>query len=82
MAISVPDGFPEPSAEFRTWAAELKITGVRAGPPPRIMAGRSSYLPGETINLSLEIVFEGYDDDRQTVRFRDKSGAALDRSIR
>ncbi len=44
--------------------------------------GRSSYLPGETVNPVLEIVFDGYDANRRLVRFKDKSGAVIERRDR
>jgi hypothetical protein len=72
----------EPSAAFRTYVSGLKILGVRAGANPRVLIDRSSYNVGATINEDLGVVFVGYDAAQRTIRFKDASGAIIDRPDR
>lgn len=69
----------EGSRSFKEWVANVKITGLRTGPHPRILIGGSSYDVGDTVSIEHEIRFEGYDADRRVVRFKDASGAVLER---
>lgn len=81
-ASAPADVAPTPSLEFRTYVANLRILGVRAGANPRVLIDRTSYNLGATINQELGIIFAGYDSERHLVRFKDASGAIVDRPDR
>ena len=68
-----------PSAAFKAWVADLKNVSVRAGSAPRVFIGGITYPQGEVVNPQLGIIFEGYDDKRKMIIFRDKSGARVER---
>ncbi len=70
---------PAPSAAFKSWVADLKNVSVRVGPPARVFIGGITYPQGEVVNPQLGIVFEGYDDARKMIIFRDRSGAKVER---
>lgn len=70
---------PAPSAAFKSWVADLKNVSVRVGPPARVFIGGITYPQGEVVNPQLGIVFEGYDDTRKMIIFRDKTGAKVER---
>ncbi len=76
------DVVPTPSLEFRTYVANLRILGVRAGSNPRVLIDRTSYTLGATINEELGIIFAGYDSERHLVRFQDATGAFVERPDR
>jgi hypothetical protein len=67
------------SPEFEAWVKRLKIGGVRAGANPRVFIGGIAYTPGELVNPSLKIVFEGYDSETRMLTFRDAAGAKVER---
>lgn len=70
---------PAPSQAFKAWVADLKNVSVRGGAAPRVFIGGITYPQGEVVNPQLGIVFEGYDDKRKMIIFRDKSGARVER---
>lgn len=70
---------PAPSAAFKSWVADLKNVSVRVGPPARVFIGGITYPQGEVVNPQLGIVFEGYDDTRKMIIFRDRTGARVER---
>jgi hypothetical protein len=78
-AISKPVGPVAPSATFKAWVQNLKISGVRGGANPRVFIERTSYAPGDLVNPQLGITFEGYDAETRMLRFKDKSGAVVER---
>jgi hypothetical protein len=71
-----------PSPQFKTWVNGLKITGVRSGAVPRMMIGGLAYNLGDTVNHDLGVTFDSYDAGRHTIRFKDKSGATIERRDR
>ncbi|MDD3179006.1 MAG: hypothetical protein PHQ04_01500 [Opitutaceae bacterium] len=79
-AIPEVEAPPEASAAFKAWVNNLKIGGVsvRSG-VPRVLIERTTYTQGEVVNPQLGITFEGYDEKRHMVKFKDKSGAIFER---
>jgi hypothetical protein len=72
----------EPSAQFKTWVNGLKISGVRAGAAPRMMTGGLTFNLGDVVNADLGITFDAYDAERHILRFKDKTGATVERRDR
>lgn len=70
---------PAPSLAFKTWVAKLKIRGVRGGDSPRVFIDRTSYAPGDVVNLQLGIIFVNYDDDTRMLVFQEPNGATFER---
>jgi len=70
---------PAPSQAFKAWVADLKNVSVRSGASARVFIGGITYPQGEVVNPQLGIVFEGYDDKRKMIIFRDRSGAKVER---
>jgi hypothetical protein len=81
-AKPVAEAAPEPSAAFTAWVKNLKITGLRTGAVPRILVDRATFAAGDTINTELGIMFDGYDASRRMLRFKDKTGAVVERRER
>lgn len=82
-ATPAPDaGPPAPSDNFVKWVNNLKIAGVRSGETPRVLIERATFRPGDVVNPQLGIVFDGYDDVRRMLRFKDKTGAIVERRDR
>lgn len=75
--IDVVKEFGEPTRAFLVWARSVRIAGVRAGASPRLLLGSESYAPGAIVDPALGVVFEGYDAEKQTLRFSEPSGAEL-----
>jgi hypothetical protein len=69
-----------PSAAFVAWVKNLKITGMRSGASPRILVERATFSVGEVMNADLGITFDGYDASRRVLRFKDQTGAIVERS--
>lgn len=70
---------PPPSQAFKAWVINLKIRGVRGGDSQRVFIDRTSYAPGEVVNLQLGIMFAGYDEETRMLTFQDKTGATFER---
>ena len=68
---------PDPSEAFLAWVNEAKISGVREGAEPRAFINGRLVKQGETIDFTLDIVFDGVDPDRNLVIFKEASGAAV-----
>lgn len=75
-ASETPGG---PSVAFRVWVQDIKIAGVRTGENPRILLGRSSFNVGDVVHPELGIIFDGYDPARRMLRFKDATGATIER---
>ena len=70
---------PLPSPAFKAWVINLKIQGMRGGDVPRVFIEHTSYVPGDTVNLQLGIIFTGYDVSTHVLTFQDKTGATFER---
>ena len=66
-----------PSARFRQWASELRISGVRTGDSPKVMVNGLTLGVGGTIDHRLGITFEGLAQNDQVLVFKDRSDALL-----
>ena len=76
-----PGNSPQPSEEFKAWVADLKIIGVSAGQPARLLVRGATYTSGAVINPALGIVFVGYETETKLLTFKDASGAVLTRRL-
>jgi cytoskeletal protein RodZ len=74
-----PAGTPPASATFKAWVQNAKVSGVRAGANPRVFIERTAYAQGDLVNPQLGIVFDGYDAETRLLRFKDASGAVVER---
>lgn len=74
-----PAGPPPASATFKAWVQNAKVSGVRAGANPRVFIERTAYAQGDLVNPQLGIVFDGYDAETRLLRFKDASGAVVER---
>ncbi len=81
-APAMPAITGDASFDFKAWVNAIKIGGVRGGDKPRILLGKGSFNVGEIINPELGISFDGYDAATHMVRFKDKTGATLERKDR
>jgi hypothetical protein len=82
-AAAPPDAPPAAAAEastnFRAWTQNVRITGLRTGAHPRILINNVSFDVGEIVHAELGIVFDGYDSERRVLRFKDATGAVVER---
>lgn len=60
---------------FRTYIANLRVAGVAAGSNPKALINGRLVRPGETIDATLGITFEGLDG--KNLIFKDRSGATV-----
>jgi hypothetical protein len=65
------------SAEFRSFVANAKISGVFQGTPARVMINGRLVRTGETVEANLGIIFEGVDSAKRHLLFKDRSGAVV-----
>jgi hypothetical protein len=72
----------EPSTDFLQWVAQLSIVAIRSGSSPRILIDGTSFAPGALVNAELGVWFDGYDASRRILRFKDRSGAVVERGER
>ena len=70
---------PEASAEFRSFVANAKISGVFQGTPPRMFINGRLARAGEKVDEGLGIIFETIDVPKKLVIFKDESGAIVTR---
>lgn len=67
------------SPEFRTFVANVKVSGVFQGAPARAMINGKLTRVGETVDGRLGIVFDGVDSAHRNLMFKDRSGALVGR---
>lgn len=77
----VPAGSPRPSVGFVKWIKAAKIGGVRLTDRPRVLIGANAYTFGDVVEFNLGIVLEGYNAEARTLRFKESSGAVIERRI-
>jgi hypothetical protein len=75
----VPRPLRPPSARFRAVVDQLKIGGVRVGPPARLFVGGVTYQEGDFIDGSLRVIFVGVDTKTNELVFKDANGAEVRR---
>lgn len=76
---SEPAGAPLANPAFRAWVQNVRISGVRAGTSPRVFIERTAYAQGDLVNPQLGVVFDGYNPETRLLRFKDASGAIVER---
>jgi len=77
----VPASSPRPSLGFVRWIKAAKIGGVRLTERPRVLIGANGFTFGDVVDLSLGIVLEGYNAETRALRFKEPSGAVIERRI-
>lgn len=58
---------------------QLKVGGVRMGPPPRLFIEGLTYKPGDVIDQRLGIIFVGVNVSTRELVFKDRTGAVVRR---
>ena len=71
---------PVASPAFRAWTDDARITGVVSGASPRAIINGRLVRPGDVVDASTGIVFDGLDLERKTVVFRSREGAFTTKS--
>lgn len=83
LSVSVPDeGVASlASPAFRTFVAEAKVSGVRAGAQASALINGRYVRAGQPVDngLGLGIVFDGADPATHLITFKDRSGATVTR---
>ena len=74
------DAAPAASAAFRTFVAGAGIGGVFQGTPSRSLINGSIVREGQTVESSLNIVFDHIDVDHKVIYFKDSTGAVVSKN--
>jgi hypothetical protein len=74
------DAAPAASAAFRTFVAGAGIGGVFQGTPSRALINGSIVREGQTVESSLNIVFDHIDVDHKVIYFKDSTGAVVSKN--
>lgn len=77
----VPAGSPKPSLAFARWLKAAKIGGARLTGQPRVLIGANAYTFGDVVELNLGVVLDGYNAETRALRFKEPSGAVIERRI-
>ncbi len=81
-ATTVVDAAPDAVPAFRSFVANVKVSGLAGGragrPPVAIINGRLTRA-GDVVDAGLGIIFDTIDAEKKQVIFRDKSGATVAR---
>jgi hypothetical protein len=67
------------NSRFYIFIDQLKIGGIRMGPPPRLFIEGLTYKPGDVIDQRLGIVFVGVNVSAKELVFKDRTGAVVRR---
>jgi len=70
---------PEVAPEFRAFVVGARISGIFQGNPARAVINGKLSRAGEVVDPGLGITFEGLDDARKNLVFKDRSGATVTR---
>jgi hypothetical protein len=76
-ATTATEAEPEASPAFRTFVANLHVSGVRSGVEPRAFINNRLVRKGEVVDSGLGITFEGVQEPE--LIFKDRSGATVKR---
>ncbi len=80
VSASMPvDAAVEATAEFRSFVANAKISGVFQGTPSRAFINGRLARAGDTVEQNLGIIFASVDTERRQLVFKDKAGAIVSR---
>lgn len=69
------------SAEFRSWVASARLSGVFAGGNPRALINGRMVQPGQVVDEVLKVTFDKIESDGKTLVFRDATGATVSRKF-
>lgn len=78
-ATTEVDAAANASTEFRTFVANVKVSGVFQGSPARAVINGKLTRVGETVEARLGIVFAGVESSPRKLVFKDRSGATVGR---
>ena len=67
----------EPTTDFRRWAADLAVRGIRQGEITRVFINDLAIDIGDIVNHQLGITFEGLDEADTVLIFSDTTGALV-----
>jgi len=80
VSASIPiEAAADASAEFRSFVALMKVSGVFQGSPARAFINGRLARAGEMVEANLGITFSSVDAERRQLVFKDKSGAIVTR---
>lgn len=80
VSASIPiEAAVDASAEFRSFVALMKVSGVFQGSPARAFINGRLARAGEIVEANLGITFSSVDPERRQLVFKDKSGAIVTR---
>jgi hypothetical protein len=65
---------------LRAWVDDVRITGVLSGSSPRAIINGRLVRPGDVVDASAGIVFDGVDLERKLVVFRNRVGMFASKS--
>jgi hypothetical protein len=78
---TVTDVAGDASPAFRNWVAQARISGVFKGSPPRVLINGRTVPAGQMVDELLEITFEGIDPLGNSLVFRDRTNATVQRKF-
>jgi hypothetical protein len=67
------------SSRFHIFVDQLKVGGIRVGPPPRLFIEGLTYKPGDVVDQRLGIIFVGLDVTNKEIVFKDDTGTMVRR---
>ena len=76
---AAPGPVAGPNPRVRAFVGQLKIGGLRPGPPARLFIGGITFKAGDVIDPSLGVVFVGVDTETNELIFQDPTGAVVRR---
>lgn len=80
MSAPAPvEATPAAAPEFRAFVVGARISGIFQGNPARAVINGKLSRAGEIVDPGLGITFEGLDDGRKSLVFKDRTGATVTR---
>jgi hypothetical protein len=67
------------SSQFRSWVANVKISGVNQGATPRALINGRMVQLGQIVDEAQGIEFDSVDPHNKTIVFKDRTGAVVSR---
>lgn len=71
---------PVPSPAFRAWTDDARVAGVVSGASPRAIINGRLVRPGDIVDASVGVIFDGVDAERKLIVFRNNDGAFTTKS--
>jgi hypothetical protein len=78
---AAPGPVAGPNPRVRAFVGQLKIGGLRPGPPARLFIGGITFKAGDVIDPSLGVVFVGVDSHTEELLFQDGTGMVFRRRL-